>query len=275
MGPSSWPVKGLWRCSLPGIATILTAELMSIKLALNYVAELEPGKYLLCTVLLNSMICIENRIVKTIVQIIQELCHREIEREERSLCCGYLVIWAFAIMTWQIKQLRIVLDVHKSLLQYLIETGSLISREGCMSSGRRVGERTGETYLLKPKTWYWTEDTRKRTRRDEVVINRLRLGHTRLTHGFMFDPELQRVRPPCELCNEFVVSIQHILIECSAIAAQRRQYLQSSYEGRRLKNVLNLLGEGGPIRGVLCFLREVNLYDKILKISGELSFVWW
>ena len=35
-------------------------------------------------------------------------------------------------------------------------------------------------YLLKPKTGYWSEDTRKRTRRDEVVINRFRLGHTRL-----------------------------------------------------------------------------------------------
>ena len=29
--------------------------------------------------------------------------------------------------------------------------------------------------------------------------------------------------------------------------------------------MLNLLGEGGPIRDVLCFLREVNLYDEIYK----------
>ena len=54
---------------------------------------------------------------------------------------------AFGVMTWQIKQLKLVLDVHKSLFQYLIETGSLISREGCMSSGRRVGERRGETFI--------------------------------------------------------------------------------------------------------------------------------
>ena len=46
------------RCSLPGIATILTAELMAIRLALNYAAELEPDKYLLCTDSLNAMICI-------------------------------------------------------------------------------------------------------------------------------------------------------------------------------------------------------------------------
>ena len=49
--------------------------------ALNYVAELEPDNYLLCTDSLIVIICIENLIVKNIlVQRIQELCHREIER---------------------------------------------------------------------------------------------------------------------------------------------------------------------------------------------------
>ena len=46
-------------------------------------------------------------------------------------------------------------------------------------------EKRRDFYLLKPKTGYWTEDTKKRTRRDEVVINLLRLGHTRLTQGLM------------------------------------------------------------------------------------------
>ena len=54
---------------------------MAIRLALNYVAELEPDEYLLCMDSLNAMICIENRIVKNIrVRRIQELCHRETER---------------------------------------------------------------------------------------------------------------------------------------------------------------------------------------------------
>ena len=47
-------------------------------------------------------------------------------------------------------------------------------------------------------------------------------------NGFMFDPELKRARPPCELCTECVVSMHHILMECTATAAQRREYLQSS-----------------------------------------------
>ena len=133
-------------------------------------------------------------------------------------------------------------------------------------------EKRRDFYLLKPKTEYWSEDTRKRTRRDEVVINRLRLGHTRLTHGLMFDPELQRARPPCELCNECVVSIHHILVECPAIAAQRREYLQSSLQGREI-NVLNLQGERGLIRDVLRFLREVNLYHEKYKSIGGMILV--
>ena len=70
------------------------------------------------------------------------------------------------------------------------------------------------------------------------------------------------VGPPCELCNECVVSIHYILIECPAVAAERREYQQSCLRGMEI-NVLNLLGEGGPIRDVLRFLREVNLYDEI------------
>ena len=47
-------------CSLPRIAAILTAELMAIRLALNYVAELEPDKHQLYTGSLNAMICSDN-----------------------------------------------------------------------------------------------------------------------------------------------------------------------------------------------------------------------
>ena len=91
-----------------------------------------------------------------------------------------------------------------------------------MSSARRVGERRGET-----------EDTRKRTRRDEVVINKLRLGHTRLTHGFIL---IHNYRESDHRVNSamsvLLACIHHILNECPAIAAQWREYLPSSLQGR-------------------------------------------
>ena len=114
-------------------------------------SELEPDKYLLCTHSLNATICMENRIVKNIlVQRIQELCSREIKRGvEISMLWipSHMGIRGNDLAGWQIKQLKRVLDVHRSLFQYLIGTGSPISREGCMSSGRRVGESRGETFI--------------------------------------------------------------------------------------------------------------------------------
>ena len=68
-----------------------------------------------------------------------------------------------------------------------------------------------------------------------------------------------RVNCAMSVLLAFIVLTTH---ECPTIAAQRREYLQPSLQGREI-NVLNLLGEGGPIRDVLRFLREVNLYDEI------------
>ena len=67
--------------SLPIMASILKAELISIKLARNYIAEQDADTYLLWTDLPNAMISIENRNVKNkLVQRIHEMCHKVIER---------------------------------------------------------------------------------------------------------------------------------------------------------------------------------------------------
>ena len=79
-------------------------------------------------------------------------------------------------------------------------------RDGISNIKRRVyeiwqdiwREERRNIYLLKPVTGYCSEHIKLRTRDEEVVINRVRLGHTPLTitHGHIFHPELQRSRPP-------------------------------------------------------------------------------
>ena len=48
------------------------------------------------------------------------------------------------------------------------------------------------------------------SRREDVVITRLRLGHTHLTHSFLLSNSLN---PPCPFCG-IDTSIHHILITC-------------------------------------------------------------
>ena len=47
-------------------------------------------------------------------------------------------------------------------------------------------------------------------RREEVVLTRLRIGHTRLTHSYVLEREDQ---PLCISCNE-PSTVKHFLIDC-------------------------------------------------------------
>nr|CAD7413476.1 unnamed protein product [Timema poppensis] len=58
---------------------------------------------------------------------------------------------------------------------------------------------------------------RRKSRREEVFVTRIRVGHTSLTHGFLL-----RKDPPsvCEFCDA-PLSVYHILVECREYASIR------------------------------------------------------
>ena len=73
------------------------------------------------------------------------------------------------------------------------------------------------------------------TRLEEIKFTRLRLGHTKLTHGFIFTEEPQPVCTVCE-CN---VSIKHILVECPKYELERIRFF-----GHHEVNFANILERG-------------------------------
>jgi len=62
------------------------------------------------------------------------------------------------------------------------------------------------------------------SRRDAVLINRLRIGHTRLTHSYLFWGDDQLV---CSACQS-PLTVKHFLIECVNFAAIRSRYFSAS-----------------------------------------------
>ena len=67
-------------------------------------------------------------------------------------------------------------------------------------------------------------------RKWEVILMRLRVGHSRLTHGFLMEGGLQ---PVCRTCNS-TLTIKHILTECRDYDGMRRRYLRGSSFGDML-----------------------------------------
>ena len=88
-------------------------------------------------------------------------------------------------------------------------------------------------------------------RREEVVLARIRIGHTRLTHSYLLNREEQ---PFCIGCNQFN-TVKHILIDCVDFSQTRNLYFQVNDMAQLFQNI--------PVDNILSFLKEINLFSKI------------
>ena len=88
-------------------------------------------------------------------------------------------------------------------------------------------------------------------RREDVVITRLRIGHTRFTHSYILNREEQ---PFCIACNQHI-TVKHILIDCIDFLQDRNKYFQV--------RDLRQLFQDVPVDNILSFLKDTNLFNKI------------
>ena len=88
-------------------------------------------------------------------------------------------------------------------------------------------------------------------RKEDIILTRLRIGHSRLTHKHYLPNE--DPPPECSPCNT-PLTIKHVLLECVDTADIRKQYFSCP----DLKTLFNSVA-GDTI---LAFLAEMNLKNK-------------
>ena len=91
-------------------------------------------------------------------------------------------------------------------------------------------------------------------RKDEIIINRLWIGHTRLTHSFRME---NRPHPP--LCDQYEgnheLTVKHILIECSFLKIIRRRHYDVTNLNQLFKTVSS--------KRILDFVKDIGLYNSL------------
>ena len=92
------------------------------------------------------------------------------------------------------------------------------------------------------------------SRKDEVIIHRIRIGHTRLTHRYLMEDPLKR-QPVCNFCYLDDLTIKHIFVDCLHFHNIRRHFF-------RVPD-MRCLFEQVPLRTIIAFLKSANLYDQI------------
>jgi len=88
-------------------------------------------------------------------------------------------------------------------------------------------------------------------RRDETVITRLRIGHSRMTHSYLLSRESQ---PVCDHCKCHLM-VKHMLLECPSTAVVRHKYFSST--------TLKVLFSNVDARCILDFTKESSFYQAI------------
>ena len=91
----------------------------------------------------------------------------------------------------------------------------------------------------------------------ERSLVRLRIGHSRLTHGYLMARD---ERPTCEHCEDAHLTIRHILIECPSHRIKRLRYF-----GTADVTMQSLLKDGDTSYGgsLYNYLREINIINRL------------
>ena len=88
------------------------------------------------------------------------------------------------------------------------------------------------------------------TRREETILSRLRIGHTRLMHDFILKEE----SPPKYPCRNHY-AIGHILIECTNLSQIRKKFY-------KINSMKELFGKINP-KNIIEFLKRIGLLSRL------------
>ena len=89
-------------------------------------------------------------------------------------------------------------------------------------------------------------------RKEQVVIHRIRIGHTRLTHSFLMEG---RPNPPqCTTCND-ELTVKHFMLHC-------RKYTHIRSRFYNVQNMLELF-ETVSLRTIITYIKEIGVFNEL------------
>ena len=241
------------RVQFPDDSSIFTAEAKAIDLALDFISTCDASnKFIIFSDSLSVLKAMNHTSSKNPqIQKLLEKCHELLAYKEIALCWipSHIGIQGNEMVDKQAKtslsleptSFKIPFSNFKpSINKYILEE--------CQTSwNNSIGNKLLD---IKPTIGEYQSVVRN-IRREEVVLARLRLGHTRVTHSHLLQGEEQ---PQCVGCDA-PFTVRHFLLECGDFAQVRNNCFHV--------NNMKELFQDIHIDSIMTFLRQINLFNKI------------
>ena len=252
---------------LNDIYSILTAELMAILAALNFIQQENIQKTTICSDSASSLRAIKANKPTShpIIYQIKEK-YNELTQNQQDIT----LLWIPGHSGIQGNNEADMLAKNASNLPPANNLPSPISDVLGHFHNRFIDLRQFDwdinphhyMYPIKPKITHF-HTSHQDTKTKERVLARLRIGHTALTHCHLIE---KRPPPICHKCNITTrYTIQHFLIDCPHLHQHRMHILHYINDKKLILNLPTLLGDDHPqlIDLLLEFLHKTKLINNI------------
>ena len=242
------------RGTLPNQTSIFTAELFAISQAIKKIEHHIQVEWVVITDSLSAIEALKSPTTKhPLVQNIQNKIIELLHQNKKIKICkvpSHVGIKGNEEADTNAKSATQIPGLNTTKLN-LLDVQGPIKRLSYRLWQDQWNTNTSKLKEIRPTVDKWPED-RHMKRGFQVKLSRLRVGHTRLTHGYL----MSREPPPlCGDCNQ-QLTVKHLLITCPKYQAMR--------SSKRLPNsIQELLGQNCQIEMLMQYLIEIEIYDRI------------
>ena len=238
---------------LPSNASIFTAEVTAIDLALDAIDESDDDHFIIFSDSLSVLLSLHNMKLDNplILKLLEKLHHLSCAHKTIYLCWipSHIGIRGNEAADMAAKE-SLNLDITATQVPYTdlkCHINSFISNKW---QERWSSCPDNKLFKIKPNLGEWLPSFRN-SRKEEVVLSRLRIGHTYFTHSYILR---QEDPPECTACQE-IYSVRHDLIDCIDLGLVRPRF----YTVPDMKTLFDTVS----VDRILSFIKEVKLFDKI------------
>ena len=238
---------------LPNNASIFTAEIKAIDLALDAIAESEDDHFIIFSDSLSVLLSLENKKLDNplVVNLLHKLHLLSTSHRTIFFCWipSHIGIRGNEAADVAAKE-SLDFNITASQVPYTDLKPHINSFISNKWQERWSSCLDNKLFKIKHTLGVWPSGFRN-SRQEEVVLSRLIIGHAYFSHSYILR---QEDPPECTACQE-IYSVRHVFIDCIDLRLIRPRF----YTVQDMKTLFDTIS----VDRILSFVKEVDLFTKI------------